>query len=282
MKKILSILLLNIGVGTVLAQTDNVFPATGNVGVGISNPTAKLDVLGNIKSFNATFGQTNTNTSTKNYANFSSNNHGTVLMSSNLFFSDNDDQKIANTHGSMSGASIVIPGNGQNHQGGIVFYTNIPSAVTEGQAFTGSLSMAIKANGDVGIGTSTPREKLSVNGKIRAKEIKVETANWPDYVFEEGYKVGTLEELESYIKANKHLPEIPSAKEVQANGVELGEMNKLLLKKIEELTLYLIDKNEVIKKVKAENRQLRVKQDQQDAVLQKMLERMDKIEFKKQ
>ncbi|MEH3112264.1 hypothetical protein [Pedobacter terrae] len=101
--------------------------SSGNVGIGIVNPTARLDVLGNIKNFNAAFGQINANTSTKNYANFSSNNHGTVLMSSNLFFSDNDDQKIANTHPSMSGASIVIPGNGQNHQGGILFYTNTPS-----------------------------------------------------------------------------------------------------------------------------------------------------------
>ncbi|MDQ0638319.1 putative coiled-coil protein SlyX [Pedobacter sp. W3I1] len=246
MKKILGILLLNICVGTVLAQTDNVFPATGNVGIGISNPTSKLDVLGNIKSFNAAFGQTNINTSTKNFANFSSNNHGTVLMSSNLFFSNNDDLKIANTHASMSGASIVIPGNGQHHQGGIVFYTNIPGSVTEGQAFTGSLSMAIKANGDVGIGTTTPREKLSVNGKIRAKEIKVETANWPDYVFEEGYNIGTLKGLESYIKANKHLPDMPTAKEIETNGLELGTMVNVQQKKIEELTLHLIEKDKQI------------------------------------
>ncbi|MDQ0638321.1 uncharacterized protein YaiE (UPF0345 family) [Pedobacter sp. W3I1] len=102
-------------------------------------------------------------------------------------------------------------------------------------------AVTILTNGDFGIGTTTPREKLSVNGKIRAHEIKVETANWPDYVFEEGYKVGTLSGLESYIKSNKHLPEIPSAKEAETNGVELGEMNKLLLKKIEELTLYVIE-----------------------------------------
>jgi len=101
-------------------------------------------------------------------------------------------------------------------------------------------------NGNVGIGTSTPREKLSVNGNIRAREIKVEATNWPDYVFEEGYKVGKLEELESYIKANRHLPEIPTAKEAESNGVELGAMNKLLLKKIEELTIHLIEKDKQI------------------------------------
>ncbi|CAH0277755.1 MULTISPECIES: hypothetical protein [unclassified Pedobacter] len=102
-------------------------------------------------------------------------------------------------------------------------------------------AVTISTNGNFGIGTATPHEKLSVNGNIRAREIKVEATNWPDYVFEEGYNVGTLEGLESYIRANKHLPEMPSAKEAQANGVALGEMNKLLLKKIEELTLYVIE-----------------------------------------
>jgi len=101
----------------------------------------------------------------------------------------------------------------------------------------------LEIDGKVGIGTATPNEKLAVNGKIRAKEIKVEPnpATWPDYVFEAGYQVGTLEELERYIKTNKHLPEMPTAKEVAINGVELGEMNRLLLKKVEELTLLLID-----------------------------------------
>ncbi len=106
--------------------------------------------------------------------------------------------------------------------------------------------MRLAWNGNVGIGTTNPTEKLSVNGNIRAREIKVEATNWPDYVFEENYKVGKLEELESYIKANKHLPEIPSAKEVRTNGVELGGMNKLLLKKIEELTLQLIEVNKKV------------------------------------
>ena len=99
-------------------------------------------------------------------------------------------------------------------------------------------------SGNVGIKTQTPRDyELAVNGKIRAREIKVEASNWPDYVFEEGYKVETLQKLDSYIKANKHLPGMPSAKEVAENGVQLGEMNKLLLKKVEELTLHLIDEH---------------------------------------
>lgn len=98
-------------------------------------------------------------------------------------------------------------------------------------------------NGNLGLGINNPQERLAVNGKIRAKEIKVEMANWPDYVFENDYKIISLQELEKYIKEKKHLPEMPTAKEVEAGGVELGEMNKLMLKKIEELTLYLIEKD---------------------------------------
>jgi len=104
-------------------------------------------------------------------------------------------------------------------------------------------AMSIRSNGYVGIGTMTPEEKFTVSGKIKANEIRVNGNGAPDYVFEESYKIGTLEELEGYIKKNKHLPEVPSAKEFERNGIALGEMNKLLLKKIEELTLHLIEKD---------------------------------------
>ena len=97
--------------------------------------------------------------------------------------------------------------------------------------------------GKIGIGTLSPKEQLSVNGKIRAQEIKVEAINWPDYVFAQEHKLVPLQEIESFIKTNQHLPEIPSAKEVEKNGLSLGEMNAKLLKKIEELTLYLIEKD---------------------------------------
>jgi len=106
-------------------------------------------------------------------------------------------------------------------------------------------------NGNVGIGTTTPREKLSVNGNIRAKEVKVETQNWPDYVFKSDYSLPSLEATEQHIKEKGHLPGIPSAAEVKADGVEVGEMNAKLLKKIEELTLYLIEqKKELVKQSK--------------------------------
>jgi hypothetical protein len=95
--------------------------------------------------------------------------------------------------------------------------------------------------GKVGIGTTaTGNYELAVNGEIRAKEIKVEIANWPDYVFAKNYTLPTLEEVENHIQEKGHLKNIPSAAEVEANGIELGNMNKLLLEKIEELTLYII------------------------------------------
>nr|WP_315421950.1 hypothetical protein [uncultured Pedobacter sp.] len=106
-----------------------------------------------------------------------------------------------------------------------------------------NMVMTFTTAGYVGIGTTSPAEKLSVNGKIRAHEIKVEATNWPDYVFDRDYKILGLNELDAYIKQHKHLPDMPSAKEVEAKGVELGEMNKLLLKKVEELTLHLIEKD---------------------------------------
>ena len=105
-------------------------------------------------------------------------------------------------------------------------------------------------DGNVGIGTEDPGSdwKLAVNGKIRSKEIKVETG-WADYVFEKGYNLPTLQEVEQHIAEKGHLINIPSAKEVEANGIELGEMNKLLLEKIEELTLYILMQEEQLKRL---------------------------------
>lgn len=111
--------------------------------------------------------------------------------------------------------------------------------------------MVILPNGNVGIGTPIPQEALSVNGKIRAKEIKVEGGdNWPDYVFSKGYKYKTLPEIDLFIKANGHLPDMLSAKDVKNNGIDLGDMDKKLLQKIEELTLHLIDKDKQLSEVK--------------------------------
>jgi hypothetical protein len=98
--------------------------------------------------------------------------------------------------------------------------------------------------GIVSIGTTTAPTgyKLAVAGKTLTEEVVVKLqANWPDYVFSNSYNLMPLSELESYINQNKHLPEVPSAKEVAENGIAVGEMSATLLKKIEELTLYVIE-----------------------------------------
>ena len=100
--------------------------------------------------------------------------------------------------------------------------------------------MVIRGNGNVGIGTIYPQAKFEVKSAIKASEIKVE-AQTADFVFEEDYQLKPLVEVEAFVKFNKHLPEIPSVKQMEAEGVNVAEMNKLLLQKVEELTLYLIE-----------------------------------------
>ena len=111
-----------------------------------------------------------------------------------------------------------------------------------------------KGDGSVGFGTLNPDAgyKVSVNGKIRAKEIKVE-ANWADFVFADEYVLPPLAEVEAFIKENRHLPEIPSEAEVKENGIELGGMNAKLLQKIEELTLYMIEMKKENEELKRKN-----------------------------
>lgn len=106
-----------------------------------------------------------------------------------------------------------------------------------------------EATGNVGIGTDNPTYKLSVLGNIRATEVVVETG-WADYVFDEKYKLRSLDEVEKFIAKNKHLPNIPSAKEIEENGLKVGEVQKKMMEKIEELTLYLIEKTKEIDELK--------------------------------
>lgn len=114
----------------------------------------------------------------------------------------------------------------------------------------GNNTVLNRLDGNVGIGILNPTDKLSVNGNIRAREIKVENTNWPDYVFTAGHKLRSLPEVERFISDNQHLPEVPSAEEVREKGINLGEINAVLLKKIEELTLYLIEKDKEDKALK--------------------------------
>ncbi len=107
----------------------------------------------------------------------------------------------------------------------------------------------IITDSNIGIGTSSFSDgndtyKLSVKGKVRAEEVKVYNT-WADYVFNDNYNLPSLQQVESYIKKNGHLPNVPSAKEVVENGLELGEISKIQQEKIEELTLYVIEQNKI-------------------------------------
>ena len=95
--------------------------------------------------------------------------------------------------------------------------------------------------GNVGIGTTTPQYMLSVNGTIGAKQVTVTNTGWSDYVFDPGYSLMPLARVGAYIKEHHHLPGIPSAEEVEKNGISVGDMEAKLLAKVEELTLHMID-----------------------------------------
>ena len=116
---------------------------------------------------------------------------------------------------------------------------------------TARVRMHIDQYGKIGIGTVNPSNELDVNGTIRAKEIKV-VSDWADFVFKKGYNLPTLKEVKRHIDENGTLPGVPSEKEVKANGVNLAETDVLLLQKIEELTLYIIDLKQEIEDLKSQ------------------------------
>jgi len=115
--------------------------------------------------------------------------------------------------------------------------------------------MIIDQNGNVGIGIANPQNTLSVNGNIQAKQVLV-TATPADYVFDPKYRLQPLSEVSSYVKANRHLPDIPSAKEVEAKGISLGDMQSKLLAKVEELTLHMIEEHDRNDRLERQNRDL--------------------------
>lgn len=273
MKKIyltLFICLATIGLTQAQWTTGNDIYSTnpGSVGIGTSTPISKLDVNGNgnfTGSLQIGNAKVNSNTTKlflnntwgdgKNWA-LSSGENGVTEQGFNIYnWTDSPNSPLLSINN--TGSTVI-----RNSTGGTLTlekrFTNIPALIFQGATaqtvieagdsyittyINGNRLLTTLANGNTGIGTNNPTEKLSVNGKIRAQEIKVETANWPDYVFKPSYDLRPLAEIKAYIDANQHLPEVPSAQQIAKDGVSLGQINALLLKKVEELTLYLIEKD---------------------------------------
>jgi len=121
--------------------------------------------------------------------------------------------------------------------------------------------LSVGANGGLAIGTTnTQGYKFAVNGDAILTKVKVrQFGSWPDYVFHPHFQLMPLNELEMYLQQNKHLPDVPSAKDVEDKGLDLGDTESILLKKIEELTLYVIDINKKLEKLSEENAALKKK-----------------------
>ncbi|WP_340064265.1 hypothetical protein [Ascidiimonas aurantiaca] len=241
-KHILFLMLCAINTGF-QAQT-NTFPASGNVGIGTTAPSGKLHVSSGTEG-DAVFkleADTNNDNELNNPILKFRQDGG--IVGANVGFSENFGENLF-------GIGIVNP----NLSGGLRWNAVVINTV----------------DGNVGIGTNTVSAfKLSVNGKIRAKEIKVE-ANWADYVFEDGYHLPSLQQVKQHIQEKGHLINIPSAKEVEENGIALGEMNKRLLEKIEELTLYTLQQEEKLQVQKEANKKLEKRLSLLETQLQKLI-----------
>jgi len=164
--------------------------------------------------------------------------------------------------------------NSSNYFVDVVFSPGDAGGVFDGAAnyipkFTSPLSLGNSSIFDdgtsVGIGTTSIGDvnyKLFVESGIKTRKVTVDQASWPDYVFDDKYNLLSLAGLREFIRKNHHLPDVPSAREVQDKGLNLGDNQAVLLRKIEELTLYILQLDEKIEALKAENEKLRSKKDQ--------------------
>lgn len=225
----------------ILSKTKMVIASNGNVGIGTEYPEDKLQV------------GTNSTKVVLGKASGHDLGYGTGYLGFNL------------SRNSNGGAASWRTGADGAHDGGSVIYgdvfgsirfSTVPTAGTTGQlpvadaTIRENTRLFIDKDGNIGIGTEkVDGFKLSVDGFVRARKVVVNVDTWFDFVFDENYKLKTLSEVEKYIVQNKHLPDVPSEKEVLTDGIDLGKMNAILLQKVEELTLYMIEQDKRIKQL---------------------------------
>jgi hypothetical protein len=207
--------------------------SSGNIGIGTTIPDNKLHV-------------------------FVGESGGTSFTNSTLTL-ENNNSNFLQFLSPNSNVQGIMFGDPEQAYAGYIRYNHSDNSM---RLWTNnSEKLTILSNGNVLIGKTQQLNTnylLDVNGTIRANEIKV-NIDGADFVFESEYKLRALEEVESFVKENKHLPEIEPANEMEANGAELGELNSKLLQKIEELTLYMIEMNTRMKTVEKENSELKEK-----------------------
>ncbi len=196
---------------------------------------------------------------------------GTTQLNGLLSVGSAHGSKLAIGNNAWTKTSVISTGNNANADG------DFTDLLVAGQNNNNAL-LRINSKGNVGIGTSVNTAldsvyRLSVNGKIRAKGLRVQTTGWADFVFEPGYKLKSLIEVEAFINKNKHLPEMLPATKVIAEGNDVGETQVKLLQKVEELTLYLIDQDKQLKKLQEQNKALET----QNKEIENLKKQMDEL-----
>jgi hypothetical protein len=223
----------------------------GNVGIGTTTPNGKLDVNGAIL-----LPGSSTNTMART-AIGSARIPGEISgYSGNGLAADDGFLRLSAGGGTNSNVKSFIDLSG---------YSTVPDMDRNIILGTGGAErMRIYSFGNVSIGIADPQGyMLAVNGSAIATSVTVKLhGSWPDYVFKKDYQLPSLLEVKTYIDQNQHLPDMPSAAEVEKNGINLGDIVRIQTKKIEELTLYAIDQQKQLELLKLQQKVIQAQQEQ--------------------
>lgn len=201
----------------------------------------------------------NSNQALKLGAGGGSSTHLTVLSTGNVGVGTTSPSSKFEVNGDIrTSTKLILTGSGT-----VEGSSNDISVKSNGDILFGGAGgigqMRLTSDGRLGINVTNVNARLTVGGHIWCQEIKVliDPNTGPDFVFDKAYNLPSLDEVEQFIEENHHLPNIEPAKEMEANGVELGKMDMKLLQKVEELTLYMIEFKKEVEQLKAENEKLK-------------------------